>query len=184
MHNYGLFACFQLGGTLRLLMISDLSPPPPPPYKSNKTDAQHKRLFSARLTASRSDRQLFIASSHCLVTLGKSQQKPTRTEPPDKRWVLDTGRWGRENEKSPSLAVINPSPPSPLNHTSPLKSGEGGGHVLPSTAPVSRPYCARAHFLFARTSLDGLSKKRGYSWSILLKSISGGLRITWAFIME
>ena len=137
--------------------------------------------FSARLTASRSDRQLFITSSHCLVTLGKSQQKPTRTKAPDKRWVLDTGWWEKENEKSPSLAVITPPPPPPPppparlpppppppNHhqTSPLKSREWGGHALPSTAPVSRPYCTRAHFLFARTSLDGLSKNRGCSWSI------------------
>ena len=122
--------------------------------------------FSARLTASRSDRQLFITSSHCLVTLGKSQQKPTRTKAPDKRWVLDTGRWEKENEKSPSLAVITPPPPPNHHQTSPLKSREWGGHALPSTAPVSRPYCTRAHFLFARTSLDGLSKNRGCSWSI------------------
>ena len=79
---------------------------------------------------------VFIASSHCLVTLGKSQQKPTRTEAPDKRWVLDTGRWGRENEKSPSLTVINP------HRTSPLKSGEGEDTFyrapLPSRVPIAR----------------------------------------------
>ena len=81
----------------------------------------------------------------------------------------------------PLLPLSTPNPPPPPqhhHHTSPLKSEEGRGHVIPSTAPISRPYCARAHFLFARTSLDGLSKKRGYSWSILLvfalKSVSCG----------
>ena len=133
MHNYGLFACFQLGGILGLLIYH-------PPYQSNKTHAQHKRLFSARLTASRSDRQLFIASSHCLFTLGKSQQKPTRTEAPDNWWVLDTGRWGRENEKSPSVAVINPPPP-PTTHRL-LNAGRGGDTLyrgpLPSRVPIAR----------------------------------------------
>ena len=77
-----------------------------------------------------------------------------------------------------SLPLLSLSTIPHHHHTSPLKSRECGGHVLPSTAPVSRPYCTRAHFLFTRTSLDGLSKKRGCSWSILLvfalKSISRG----------
>ena len=39
-----------------------------------------------------------------------------------------------------SLPLLPLSTPPPPHHTSPLKRGEGGGHVIPSTAPVSRPY--------------------------------------------
>ena len=77
-----------------------------------------------------------------------------------------------------SLPLLPLSTPPHHHHISPLKSREWGGHVLPRTASVSRPYCTRTHFLFARTSFDGLSKNRGCSWSILLvfalKSISRG----------
>lgn len=119
---------------MRLLRISNLSTQ----YQSNKTHAQHKRLVSARLTAIGSDRQLFIASSHFLVTLAKSQQKPTRTEASDKRWVLDTGRWGK-GEREVSLSCrYHPHPT--INRL--LKGGRGEDTLyrapLPSRVPIAR----------------------------------------------
>ena len=61
-------------------------------------------------------------------------------KPPITGGCLIRGGGEGRTRSLPLLRYQPPPPPPPHTHTSPLKRGEGGGHVIPSTAPVSRPY--------------------------------------------
>ena len=59
-------------------------------------------------------------------------------KPPITGGCLIRGGGEGRTRRRPLLPLSTPPPPP--HHTSPLKRGEGRGHVIPSTAPVSRPY--------------------------------------------